>query len=123
MLNLSYRELQALTSGSRARPHVRSGELGDLVPSAHHGGDYVQGGHSVLVLPHVHLPRLVLLAERLAGRVSVTNLSRLGWFKLPWRVDGSDLFRLSVFWAFSAGERSRDSYSSSCLRNPENKVP
>ena len=77
MLNLSYRELLALTSGSRAGPHVLSGELGDLVPSAHHGGDHVQGGHSVLVLPHVRLPRLVLLAERLAGRVSVRNEAKI----------------------------------------------
>ena len=80
LLNLSYRELLALTGGSRVGSHVLSGELGDLVPSAHHGGDHVQGGHSVLVLPHVRLPRLVLLAERLAGRVSVKKLSRFGWF-------------------------------------------
>ncbi len=80
LLNLSYRELQALTRGSRAGPHIRSSELGDLVLSAHRGGVHVQGCHGVFVLPLVHLPRLVLLAERLAGRVSVTNLSRLGWF-------------------------------------------
>ncbi len=72
--------LQALTRGSRAGHHFRSSELGDLVLSAHRGGVHVQGGLSVLVLPHVRLPRLVVLAERLAGRVSVTNLSRLGWF-------------------------------------------
>ena len=70
---------QALTRGSRAGPHVRSSELGDHVLSAHRGGDHVQGGLSVLGLLHVRLPRLVVLAERLAERVSVTNLSRLGW--------------------------------------------
>ena len=71
--------LQALTRGSRAGHHVRSSELGDPVLSAHLGGVHVQGGLSVLVLLHVRLPRLVVLAERLAERVSVTNLSRLGW--------------------------------------------
>ena len=80
MLDLSYRELQALTGGSRVGSHVLSGELGDLVPSAHRGGDFVQGVHGLLVLPHVRLPHLVLLAERLAGRVSVRNLLRFGWF-------------------------------------------
>ena len=71
--------LLALTRGSRAGHHVRSSELGDPVLSAHRGGVHVQGGLSVLGLLHVSLPRLVVLAERLAGRVSVTNLSRLGW--------------------------------------------
>ena len=71
--------LQAVTRGSRAGHHVRSSGLGDHVLSAHRGGVHVQGGLSVLVLPRVRLPRLVVLAERLAERVSVTNLSRLGW--------------------------------------------
>ena len=71
--------LQALTRGSRAGHHVRSSELGDHVLSAHRGGGHVQVGPGVLVLPHVRLPRLVVLAERLAKRVSVRNLSRLGW--------------------------------------------
>ena len=94
MLNLSYRELLALTGGSRVRSHVLSGELGDLVPSAHRGGDFVQGGHGVLVLPHVRLPHLVLLAERLAGRVSVKKLSRFGWFLVTLAYGGVKLVQI-----------------------------
>lgn len=80
-MDLDIRELQALTGGSRVGSHVLSGELGDLVPSAHRGGDFVQGVHGLLVLPHVRLPHLVLLAERLA-----------------WRMVESSSFRLSVIW-------------------------
>lgn len=85
-MDLDIRELQALTGGSRVGSHVLSGELGDLVPSAHRGGDFVQGVHGLLVLPHVRLPHLVLLAERLA-----------------WRMVESSSFRLSVIWVFTRG--------------------
>ena len=94
MLDLSYRELLALTGGSRVGSHVLSGELGDLVPSAHRGGDYVQGGHGLLALPHVRLPHLVLLAERLAGRVSVKKLSRIGWFLVTLAYGGVKLVQI-----------------------------
>ena len=116
MLDLSYRELLALTGGSRVGSHVLSGELGDLVPSAHRGGDFVQGGHGVLVLPHVRLPHLVLLAERLAGRVSVKKLSRFGLFLVTLAYGGVKFRfqRLNITipkkTPFSTGRRSRDSW-------------
>ena len=103
MLDLSYRELLALTGGSRVGSHVLSGELGDLVPSAHRGGDYVQGGHGLLALPHVRLPHLVLLAERLAGRVSVKKLSRIGWFLVTLAYGGVKLVQIVRDLGFSRG--------------------
>lgn len=103
MLDLSYRELQALTGGSRVGSHVLSGELGDLVPSAHRGGDFVQGVHGLLVLPHVRLPHLVLLAERLAGRVSVKNLLRFGWFLVTLAYGGVKLVQIVRDLGFTRG--------------------
>ena len=103
MLDLSYRELQALTGGSRVGSHVLSGELGDLVPSAHRGGDFVQGVHGLLVLPHVRLPHLVLLAERLAGRVSVRNLLRFGWFLVTLAYGGVKLVQIVRDLGFTRG--------------------
>ena len=103
MLDLSYRELQALTGGSRVGSHVLGGELGDLVPSAHRGGDYVQGGHGLLALPHVRLPHLVLLAERLAGRVSVRNLLRFGWFLVTLAYGGIKLVQIVRDLGFTKG--------------------
>ena len=69
--------LQAVTRGSRAGHHVRSCGLGDHVLSAHRGGGHVQVGPGVLLLLHVRLPRLVVLAERLAERVSVRNVAKI----------------------------------------------
>ena len=103
MLDLSYRELLALTGGSRVGSHVLSGELGDLVPSAHRGGDFVQGGHGVLVIPHVRLPHLVLHAERLAGRVSVKKLSRIGWFLVTLAYGGVKLVQIVRDLGFTRG--------------------
>jgi hypothetical protein len=103
LLDLSYRELQALTGGSRVGSHVLSGELGDLVPSAHRGGDFVQGVHGLLVLPHVRLPHLVLLAERLAGRVSVKNLLRFGWFLVTLAYGGVKLVQIVRDLGFTRG--------------------
>ena len=103
MLDLSYRELQALTGGSRVGSHVLSGKLGDLVPSAHRGGDFVQGVHGLLVLPHVRLPHLVLLAERLAGRVSVRNLLRFGWFLVTLAHGGVKLVQIVRDLGFTRG--------------------
>ena len=45
--------------------------------SAHRGGDHVQGGLGALLLLHVRLPRLVVLDERLARRVSVRNDAKI----------------------------------------------
>ena len=101
--------LQALTRGSRAGHHVRSSELGDPVLSAHRGGVHVQGGLSVLVLPHVRLPRLVLLAERLAGRVSVRNEAKIRSVIFTVAGGGVKLVQIVRDLGLSTGESSRDS--------------
>ena len=110
LLNLSYRELLALTGGSRVGSHVLGGAHGDLVLSAHRGGDHVQGDHSVQFLPHVRLPRLVLLTERLTGRVSVKELSRFGWFLVTLACGGVRFVQIVRVRGFSSGWRSRDSF-------------
>jgi hypothetical protein len=110
LLNLSYRELLALTGGSRVGSHVLGGAHGDLVLSAHRGGDHVQGDHSVQFLPHVRLPRLVLLTERLTGRVSVKEWSRFGWFLVTLACGGVRFVQIVRVRGFSSGWRSRDSF-------------
>ena len=69
--------LLAVTRGSRAGHHVRCCGLGDHILSAHRGGDHVQVGLGALLLLHVRLPRLVVLAERLAERVSVRSFVKI----------------------------------------------
>ena len=123
LLNLSYRELLALTGGSRVGSHVLGGAHGDLVLSAHRGGDHVQGDHSVQFLPHVRPPRLVLLTERLTGRVSVKELSSFGWFLVTLACGGVRFVQIVRVRGFSSGWRSRILSSSCFLRNPERQVP
>ena len=101
--------LHVVTRGSRDGHHVRSSELGDHVLSAHRGGGHVQVGPGVLLLLHVRLPRLVVLAERLAERVSVRNDAKIRSVIVTVACGGVRLVQIVRDLGLSAGESSRDS--------------
>jgi len=68
-----------VTSVSRTRRHIPCGGPGGVVLSERRGGGLVQDGHGDLLRVVILLPSLVVLADRLAERVSVRNfLLRLG---------------------------------------------
>ena len=62
---------------SRTRRHIPCGGPGGLVLSEHRGGGLVQDGHGDLLRVVILLPSLVVLADRLAERVSVRNFVKI----------------------------------------------
>ena len=101
--------LLAVTRGSRAGHHIRCCRLDDHVLSAHRDGDHVQVGLGALLLLHVRLPRLVVLAERLAERVSVRNDAKIRSVIVTVACGGFKLVQIVRDLGLSAGESSRDS--------------
>ena len=95
--------LLAVTRGSRTCG------LDDCVLSAHRGGDHVQVCLGALLLLHVRLPRLVVLDERLAGRVSVRNDAKIRSVIVTVACGGVRLVQIVRDLGLSAGESSRDS--------------
>ena len=66
-----------MTRVSRARRHIPCGGPGGIVLSEHRGGGLVQDGHGDHLRVVILLPSLVVLADRLAERVSVRNFVKI----------------------------------------------
>ena len=66
-----------VTRVSRTRRHIPCGGPGGVVLSEHRGGGLVQDGHGDLLRVVILLPSLVVLADRLAERVSVRNFVKI----------------------------------------------